>query len=158
MNKKNAACIIDKVVLGTSMMKANWRGNMSNPGRKAEPVPVPVPAANLQPPPSVGPPVATPKVGTNGVLVSDVEVSNGKVGESEKVSVTRSDDSAAGGHTVNGVNGVTKSINGVAKSVNGAVNGVTNGMNGGNGAPANGVNVVERTRRESFDSGCVEGA
>lgn len=36
MNKKNAAAIIDKCVLGTEGMKTNWRGNMANPGTKAE--------------------------------------------------------------------------------------------------------------------------
>ena len=39
MTKKNAAAIIDKCVLGTEVVKSNWRGNMSNPGVKAEPAP-----------------------------------------------------------------------------------------------------------------------
>lgn len=36
VNKKNAAAILDKCVLGTEGMKPNWRGNMANPGTKAE--------------------------------------------------------------------------------------------------------------------------
>lgn len=36
MSKHNARAIIDKAVLGNTIVKANWRGNMSNPGRKAE--------------------------------------------------------------------------------------------------------------------------
>lgn len=36
MSKHNARAIVDKAVLGNTIVKANWRGNMSNPGRKAE--------------------------------------------------------------------------------------------------------------------------
>lgn len=39
MSKRNAAAIMDKCVLGTEGMKANWRGNMSDPGVKASPAP-----------------------------------------------------------------------------------------------------------------------
>ena len=46
VNKKNAAAIIDKCVLGTEGMKANWRGNMANPGTKAEPVAKPAPGSS----------------------------------------------------------------------------------------------------------------
>lgn len=48
VSKRNAAAIVDKCVLGTEGMKANWRGNMANPGTKAEPPadkPKPTPAA-----------------------------------------------------------------------------------------------------------------
>lgn len=37
VSKKNASAIVDKCVLGTEGMKANWRGNMANPGTKAQP-------------------------------------------------------------------------------------------------------------------------
>lgn len=37
VSKRNAPAIVDKCVLGTEGMKANWRGNMANPGTKAEP-------------------------------------------------------------------------------------------------------------------------
>lgn len=45
VNKKNAAAILDKCVLGTEGMKSNWRGNMANPGTKAEPAAKPAAAA-----------------------------------------------------------------------------------------------------------------
>lgn len=47
VNKNNAAAIIEKCVLGTEGMKANWRGNMANPGTKAEPVSKPAPATKV---------------------------------------------------------------------------------------------------------------
>lgn len=47
MSKKNASVIVDKCVLGTEGMKANWRGNMVNPGTKAEPVEKPKPTGEL---------------------------------------------------------------------------------------------------------------
>ncbi|CAN0277527.1 unnamed protein product, partial [Hapterophycus canaliculatus] len=45
VSKRNAAAIVDKCVLGTEGMKANWRGNMANPGIKAEPADKPKPTA-----------------------------------------------------------------------------------------------------------------
>lgn len=36
VNKRNAGEIMDKCVLGMKVMRNNWRGNMSNPGEKAE--------------------------------------------------------------------------------------------------------------------------
>ncbi|CAM9451383.1 unnamed protein product, partial [Laminaria digitata] len=48
VNKKNAAAIIEKCVLGTEGMKTNWRGNMANPGTKAEPVAKSAPARAVQ--------------------------------------------------------------------------------------------------------------
>lgn len=47
VNKNNAAAIIEKCVLGTEGMKANWRGNMANPGTKAEPVAKPAPVSKV---------------------------------------------------------------------------------------------------------------
>ncbi|CAM9687696.1 unnamed protein product [Ectocarpus sp. 4 AP-2014] len=44
VSKKNAPAIVDKCVLGTEGMKANWRGNMANPGTKKEPATKPEPA------------------------------------------------------------------------------------------------------------------
>lgn len=49
VSKRNAAAIMDKCVLGTEGMKANWRGNMSNPGVKAEPAPKSAQAASPAP-------------------------------------------------------------------------------------------------------------
>lgn len=49
VNKKNAAAIIEKCVLGTEGMKANWRGNMANPGTKAEPAAKPAVAEKAAP-------------------------------------------------------------------------------------------------------------
>lgn len=66
MNKKNAAAIIDKCVLGTEGMKSNWRGNMANPGMKAEPAEKSKPAGEE----GKGKPAEQPKresSGTNGV-------------------------------------------------------------------------------------------
>lgn len=45
VSKRNAGAIVDKCVLGTEGMKSNWRGNMANPGTKAEPAEKPKPAA-----------------------------------------------------------------------------------------------------------------
>lgn len=44
VSKRNAPAIVDKCVLGTEGMKANWRGNMANPGTKKEPATKPEPA------------------------------------------------------------------------------------------------------------------
>lgn len=49
VNKRNAAAIMDKCVLGTEGMKSNWRGNMANPGTKAEPAAKPAPGAKPTP-------------------------------------------------------------------------------------------------------------
>lgn len=56
MSKRNAAAIMDKCVLGTEGMKANWRGNMSNPGVKAEPTPKSANAASPAPKAAPKPP------------------------------------------------------------------------------------------------------
>lgn len=47
VSKRNASAIVDKCVLGTEGMKANWRGNMANPGTKAEPVETPKPTSTV---------------------------------------------------------------------------------------------------------------
>lgn len=47
VTKKNASAIVDKCVLGAKVVKANWRGNMANPGNKAKPADKPRQAATV---------------------------------------------------------------------------------------------------------------
>lgn len=92
VSKRNAPAIVEKCVLGTEGMKSNWRGNMANPGTKAEPAEKPKPAGAAAveagatgvvavpvdaPPPAPTPKATTPKqepvssksAAVNGVMV-----------------------------------------------------------------------------------------
>lgn len=92
VSKKNAAAIVDKCVLGTEGMKSNWRGNMANPGTKAEPAEKPKPAGATAGPgaasvvaAATGAPPATPKLGP--VSTETVAVNGGLVGKPRRESI-----------------------------------------------------------------------
>lgn len=94
VSKKNAATIVDKCVLGTEGMKSNWRGNMANPGTKAELAEKPKPAgagaasvvaAATDAPPAPTPTAATPK--QEPVTSKSAAVNGGMIGRPRRESI-----------------------------------------------------------------------